>query len=80
MESRDEKNNTCLHNAVLKIRVLRTELEVFFERLDNNCNYHVDDHEHNQKNEEVMPKVSCEGIDEELLVEVTCTKKCAWRR
>jgi hypothetical protein len=74
----DKENNRRLHNAVLEIRVFGAKFEVFFEGLDHNCNNHIDDHKHDQEYEEVMPKVSGVGVDEELLVKVTRAKKCAW--
>lgn len=79
-KSRDTENNSGFHYAVLEVRVCGTKFEVRFERLDHDCNNHIDDHKHDQKYEEVMPKVSGEGIDEKLIVKVTRAKKCAWQR
>ncbi len=74
-ETRDAVNDSRFDNAVFKIRIFRTKLEVFFKGLDHNRNNHVDDHKNDEKDEQVMPKECGVVIDEKLIVKVTCSEE-----
>ena len=74
-EKRDAVNDSRLDNAVLKIRIFRTKLKVFFKGLDHNSNNHIDDHKHDEKDEKIMPKECGIVIDEKLIVEVACSEE-----
>ena len=77
-ELHDAKDDPRLYDAVLQIRVLRPKLEILLKRLDNDCHHHVDDHEHDEEDEEVVPDVCGVGVDEKLVVKVAGAKESAW--
>ena len=76
-EPHDAKNYARLDDAVLKIRVLRPKLKVLFKRLNHDCHHHVDDQEHDEEDEEVVPHVRGVGVDEELVVKVAGAEESA---
>ena len=75
----DETNYSRLDNAVFKIGMFWPKLEVFFKWLDNDGYNHVDYHEYNEKDEQVVPKVCGERVDEKLIVEVAGAEERAWQ-